>query len=56
MLAKTLRLEAAELSDVGRRRERNQDSIAHLVPTDTRVLDEKGALFVVCEYHSSGHS
>ena len=49
MLAKTLRLEAAELSDVGRRRERNQDSIAHLVPTDTRVLDEKGALFVVCD-------
>ena len=49
MLAKTLRLEAAEHSDVGRRRDRNQDSIAHLVPTDTRVLDEKGALFVVCD-------
>ena len=49
MLAKTLRLEAAELTDVGRRRERNQDNVAHLIPTDPQVLDEKGALFVVCD-------
>ena len=49
MLAKTLRLEAAELTDVGRRRERNQDNIAQVIPTDAQVLDEKGALFVVCD-------
>lgn len=49
MLARTLRLEAAELSDVGRRRERNQDSVAHLIPSDAHVLDEKGALFIVCD-------
>jgi serine/threonine protein phosphatase PrpC len=49
LLARTLRLEAAELTDVGRRRERNQDNIAHLIPTDSHVLDEKGALFIVCD-------
>jgi len=49
LLARTLRLEAAELSDVGRRRERNQDSVAYLIPSDTHVLDEKGALFIVCD-------
>jgi serine/threonine protein phosphatase PrpC len=49
LLARTLRLEAAELSDVGRRRERNQDNVAHLIPSDPHVLDEKGALFIVCD-------
>ena len=49
MLARTLRLEAAELTDVGRRRERNQDNIAHLIPSDSHVLDDKGALFIVCD-------
>lgn len=48
-MAKTLRLEAAELTDVGRRRERNQDNAANIIPTDARALDEKGALFVVCD-------
>lgn len=48
-MARTLRLEAAELTDVGRRRERNQDNVAYQVPTDTQVLDEKGALFIVCD-------
>jgi serine/threonine protein phosphatase PrpC len=49
LLARTLRLEAAELSDVGRRRERNQDNVAHLIPSDPHVLDERGALFIVCD-------
>ena len=49
MLARTLRLEAAELSDVGRRRERNQDNVAHLIPSDQHMLDDKGALFIVCD-------
>lgn len=49
MLARTLRLEVAELSDIGRRRERNQDNVTHLIPSDAHVLDEKGALFIVCD-------
>lgn len=49
MLAKTLRLDAAELTDVGRRRERNQDNVTHLIPSDPQMLDEKGALFIVCD-------
>ncbi len=49
MLARTLRLEAAELTDVGRRRERNQDNVEHRIPSDPQVLDEKGALFIVCD-------
>lgn len=48
-MARTLRLETAELTDVGRRRERNQDNLAHLIPSDPRMLDEKGALFIVCD-------
>ena len=49
LLAKKLRLAAAGLTDVGRRRERNQDNVAHFVPQDEHVLVEKGALFVVCD-------
>jgi serine/threonine protein phosphatase PrpC len=49
LLARTLRLEAAEMTDVGRRRERNQDNVASLIPTDQRQLDDKGALFIVCD-------
>ncbi|MGH2514062.1 MAG: Stp1/IreP family PP2C-type Ser/Thr phosphatase, partial [Ktedonobacterales bacterium] len=48
-MAKKLRLAAAGLTDVGRRRERNQDNVAHFVPQDEDVLAEKGALFVVCD-------
>ena len=49
MLAKKLQLAVAELTDVGRRRERNQDNVTHFVPSDEGVLAEKGALFVVCD-------
>jgi len=48
-LAKKLRLAVAGLTDVGRRRDRNQDNVTHLVPTEDKVLQEKGALFVVCD-------
>ena len=48
-MAKKLRLAAAGLTDVGRRRERNQDNVSHHVPSDERVLENKGALFVVCD-------
>lgn len=49
VLGKQLRLQASALTDIGRRRERNQDSTAHLVPKDEQSLAEKGALFVVCD-------
>ncbi len=49
MLAKKLRLVAAQLTDVGRRRERNQDNVTHFIPEDEAVLEEKGALFIVCD-------
>ena len=48
-MAKRLRLAAAQLTDVGRKRERNQDNVSHYIPTDESVLEQKGALFVVCD-------
>lgn len=49
VLGTKLRLAAAGMTDVGRRRERNQDNTTHYVPGDERTLAEKGALFVVCD-------
>ena len=49
MLGKRLRLAAAGLTDIGRRRERNQDNTTHRVPADEAELAKKGALFVVCD-------
>jgi serine/threonine protein phosphatase PrpC len=48
-LTKQLRLAVGELTDVGRRRERNQDNVTHFVPDDEDVLSRRGALFVVCD-------
>jgi serine/threonine protein phosphatase PrpC len=49
VLGKKLRLAVAAKTDVGLRRERNQDNTTHYVPADERELAEKGALFVVCD-------
>jgi serine/threonine protein phosphatase PrpC len=48
-LTKHLRLAAAERTDVGRRRERNQDNVTHFVPDEEDLLARRGALFVVCD-------
>lgn len=49
MLTKQLRLDVAELSDVGRRRMNNQDNLAKRIPDSQVELDQAGALFVVAD-------
>lgn len=48
-MAKQLRIEAAELTDVGRKRSENQDNLAQRVPDDPQELEQDGALFVVAD-------
>ena len=48
-MTKHLRLAVGELTDVGRRRERNQDNVIHFVPDEEDLLERRGALFVVCD-------
>jgi serine/threonine protein phosphatase PrpC len=48
-LSKQLRLEVAELTDVGRRRDSNEDSMTRLVPKDPKLMERKGAIFVVAD-------
>src|SRR5690348_2201046 len=48
-LTKQLRLAVGELTDIGRRRERNQDNVTHFIPDDPDTFAKRGALFVVCD-------
>src|SRR5579885_3754733 len=48
-LSKQLRLEVAELTDVGRRRDSNEDNMTRYVPKDPKIMDQKGAIFVVAD-------
>jgi serine/threonine protein phosphatase PrpC len=48
-LPKQLRLEVAELTDVGRRRDSNEDNLTRLVPKDPKIMEHKGAIFVVAD-------
>jgi serine/threonine protein phosphatase PrpC len=48
-LAKQLRVDVAELTDIGRRRAINQDNLARRVPEDPDELARNGALFVVAD-------
>jgi serine/threonine protein phosphatase PrpC len=48
-VAKLLRLDVAQLTDVGRRREHNEDNMAYVIPKDPQVMAYKGALFIVAD-------
>ena len=49
MATKQLRLEVAQLTDVGRKREHNEENMAYVIPKDPQVMAKKGALFIVAD-------
>jgi serine/threonine protein phosphatase PrpC len=48
-LSKQLRLDVAQLTDVGRKRPHNEDNMAYVIPKDPQVMARKGALFIVAD-------
>ena len=48
-MSNQLRLDVAQLTDVGRKRPHNEDHMAHVIPKDPQTLSKKGALFVVAD-------
>ncbi len=46
---KQLHLDVAQLTDVGRKREHNEDNMAYVIPKDYQVMAKKGALFIVAD-------
>ncbi|HEY7414039.1 MAG TPA: Stp1/IreP family PP2C-type Ser/Thr phosphatase, partial [Ktedonobacteraceae bacterium] len=48
-MSKQLRLDVAQLTDVGRKRPHNEDSMAYVVPQEAQVMAKKGALFIVAD-------
>ncbi len=48
-MSKQLRLDVAQLTDVGRKRPHNEDNMAYVIPKDPQVMAKKGALFIVAD-------
>jgi len=48
-LSRQLRLDVAQLTDVGRKRPHNEDNMAYVIPKDSQVMAKKGALFIVAD-------
>ena len=48
-MSKQLRLDVAQLTDVGRKRPHNEDNMAYVIPKDEHVMARKGALFIVAD-------
>ncbi len=48
-MSKQLRLDVAQLTDVGRKRPHNEDNMAYVIPKDPQVMMKKGALFIVAD-------
>ena len=48
-MSKQLRLDVAQLTDVGRKRPHNEDNMAYVIPKDEQVMARKGALFIVAD-------
>jgi serine/threonine protein phosphatase PrpC len=46
---KQLHLDVAQLTDVGKKREHNEDNMAYVIPKDVQVMARKGALFIVAD-------
>ncbi|GHO82057.1 protein phosphatase [Dictyobacter formicarum] len=44
-----LALNVAQRTDVGRKRQHNEDSVAYIIPKDQQLLEQKGALFIVAD-------
>ncbi len=44
-----LHLDVAQLTDVGRKREHNEDNMAYVIPKDPEAMAKKGALFIVAD-------
>ena len=52
-------LTVAQRTDVGRKRQHNEDSVAYIIPKDQQLLENKGALFIVADGmggHAAGES
>ncbi|WP_338248149.1 Stp1/IreP family PP2C-type Ser/Thr phosphatase [Dictyobacter halimunensis] len=44
-----LALNVAQRTDVGMKRQHNEDSVAYIIPKDQQLLEQKGALFIVAD-------
>ena len=45
----SLRIDVAQLTDVGRKHDRNEDNMAYVIPKDLQIMTRKGALFIVAD-------